>query len=234
MTRRWMPRSWTVMPTSEWRWRGGEMERCAPSPRPPVRDPVVIMVACCGRGEREPQTYRSSEGKSKKRRVARLGRHCLAARAEYRTDSRGARRVSHPSRRREMPPMHTSSRAHGRRASTRQTATMMTCRFLATSAVALTLLASPALAYSSGAGGCFALTGHGAIGAIRHRRVHAHARRRSLPVAGYEGHPHPHQRVESVQRVHLQDGRRHAGSQGCRIEDRVRVLGCNRALVFEW
>jgi len=38
---------------------------------------------------------------------------------------------------------------------------MMTCRFLALSAVALTLLASPALAYSSGAGGCSALTGHG-------------------------------------------------------------------------
>jgi hypothetical protein len=38
---------------------------------------------------------------------------------------------------------------------------MMTCRILASSAVALTLLASPALAYSSGAGGCSALTGHG-------------------------------------------------------------------------
>ena len=25
---------------------------------------VVVMVACCGRGEREPQTYRSPEGKS--------------------------------------------------------------------------------------------------------------------------------------------------------------------------
>jgi len=56
--------------------------------------------------------------------------------------------------------MHTSSRAHGRRASTRQTATMMTCRFLALAAVALTLLASPALAYSNGPSSCSA-SSHG-------------------------------------------------------------------------
>ena len=56
---------------------------------------VVFMVACCGRGEREPQTYRSSEGKRLKSVVSRasdgtVSRHApsialiLAARAEYR------------------------------------------------------------------------------------------------------------------------------------------------------
>lgn len=56
---------------------------------------VVFMVACCGRGEREPQTYkyRSSEGKSVVSRASAgtVSRHApsialfLAARAEYRT-----------------------------------------------------------------------------------------------------------------------------------------------------
>ena len=54
---------------------------------------VAVMVACCGRGEREPQTYRSSEGKSVVSRASAgtVSRHApsialfLAARAEYRT-----------------------------------------------------------------------------------------------------------------------------------------------------